>query len=128
MSQNIYQYPNPNWGLKLSLDSYDMSLTFDANDFNKEVVFSPYLIAQTYGNRLPVYFDINNTLTAQDLTLTYKSYNPNNITVCTGCATGYTLNSSNLCAFNCPTNCNACSNNNTCTTCRGETDGGSKLK
>ena len=74
MSQNIYQYPNPNWGLKLSLDSYDMSLTFDGQDFNKEVVFSPYLIAQTYGNRLPMYFDINNTLTAQDLTLTYKNY------------------------------------------------------
>ena len=81
MSQNIYQYPNPNWGLKLSLDSYDMSLTFDSQDFNKEVVFSPYLIAQTYGNRLPIYFDINNTLTAQDLTLTYKNYNYNNVFV-----------------------------------------------
>ena len=81
MSQNIYQYPNPNSGLKLSLDSYDMSLTFDELEFNKEVVFSPYLIAQTYGKRLPFYFDINSSLTAQNLELTYKNYNFNNIFV-----------------------------------------------
>ena len=58
-----------------------MSLTFDEQDFNKEVVFSPYLIAQTYGKRLPFYFDINNPLTAQNLELTYKNYNFNNIFV-----------------------------------------------
>ncbi len=81
MSQNIYQYPNSNVGLKLSLEPYDMSLSLDEKDFNQEVVFSPYLIAQTYGDRLPIYFDINNTLTAQDLTLTYKNYNFNNVFV-----------------------------------------------
>ncbi len=81
MSQNIYQYQNSNVGLKLSLDSYDMSLSSDEKDFNQEVVFSPYLIAQTYGDRLPIYFDINNTLTSQDLNLTYKSYNFENVFV-----------------------------------------------
>jgi len=81
VSQNIYQYPNSNVGLKLSLEPYDMSLSLDEKDFNQEVVFSPYLIAQTYGDRLPIYFDINNTLTAQDLTLTYKNYNFNNVFV-----------------------------------------------
>jgi hypothetical protein len=45
------------------------------------VVFSPFLIAQTYGNKLPVYFDINNPLTVQPLTLNYKQYNQNNIFV-----------------------------------------------
>ena len=79
--QNINQYVRPNWNLNLSLDSNDMSLTSDEKDYNQEVVFSPYLIAQTYGNRLPFYFDINNPLTAQDLTLNYKQYNFNNIFV-----------------------------------------------
>jgi len=80
-SQNINQYVRPNLFPKLSLDAHDMSLTSDEMDFNQEVVFSPYLIAQTYGNRLPFYFDINNPETAQNLTLTYKNYNRDNIFV-----------------------------------------------
>jgi len=79
--QNINQYVYPNWGLKFSLESNDMSLTSDEVNFNQEVVFSPYLIAQTYGDRLPFYFDINNPITAQNLSLTYKNYNKNNIFV-----------------------------------------------
>ena len=80
-SQNINQYVYPNLFPKLSLESYDMSLTSDEMGFNQEVVFSPYLIAQTYGNRLPIYFDINNLNSAQNLTLTYKNYNQDNIFV-----------------------------------------------
>ena len=68
--QNINQFVYPNLFPKFSLETYDMSLTSDEVDFNQEVVFSPYLIAQTYGNRLPFYFDINNPQTAQNLTLT----------------------------------------------------------
>jgi hypothetical protein len=79
--QNINQYVKPNWSLKLNLESNDMSLTSDERDFNQEVVFSPYLIAQTYGNKLPVYFDINNDESVQPLDLIYKEYNPNNIFV-----------------------------------------------
>lgn len=79
--QNINQFVYPNLFPKFALETYDMSLTSDEVDFNQEVVFSPYLIAQTYGNRLPFYFDINNPQTAQNLTLTYKNYNPNNIFV-----------------------------------------------
>lgn len=79
--QNINQYVKPNWSLKLNLESNDMSLTSDERDFNQEVVFSPYLIAQTYGNRLPVYFDINNPESVQPLELIYKEYNPSNIFV-----------------------------------------------
>ena len=79
--QNINQYQRPNWNLILTYDSDDISITTDERDYNEEVVFSPYLIAQTYGNKLPVYFDINNPLTVQDLTLNYKEYNFNNIFV-----------------------------------------------
>ena len=77
--QNINQYVYPNLLPKFALETYDMSLTSDEKDFNQEVVFSPYLIAQTYGNKLPFYFDISNPQTAQNLTLTYKNYNPNNL-------------------------------------------------
>ena len=79
--QNINQYGKPNWGIKLHLDSQDMSLSNDERDYNEEVVFSPYLIAQTFGNRLPISFDINNTLSVQNQTLIYKNYNQNNIFV-----------------------------------------------
>ena len=58
-----------------------MSVTSDAKSFNEEVVFSPYLIAQTYGKKLPVNIDINNTLSVQNQTLSYKQYNRNNIFV-----------------------------------------------
>ena len=80
-SQNINQYGYPNLFPKLSLDSYDMSLTSDETGFNQEVVFSPYLIAQTYGDRLPFYFDINNSDTVPNLNLTYKNYNRDNVFV-----------------------------------------------
>ena len=79
--QNINQYVYPKWGLNIALETYDMSLTSDERGYNQEVVFSPYLIAQTYGNKLPFYFDIDNPLTSQGLSLTYKNYNQNNIFV-----------------------------------------------
>lgn len=79
--QNIRQFvPRNNFPL-LTLETYDMSLTSDEQDFNQEVVFSPYLIAQTYGNRLPFNFNINSTASTQNLILTYKNYNFNNIFV-----------------------------------------------
>jgi hypothetical protein len=79
--QNIRQFtPNNNFPM-LSLETYDMSITSDEQNYNQEVVFSPYLIAQTYGNRLPFYFDINSSASTQSLILTYKNYNFNNIFV-----------------------------------------------
>jgi hypothetical protein len=77
--QNIRQFVPNNLFPQLGLETFDMSLTSDELGFNQEVVFSPYLIAQTYGNKLPFNFDINNTLSAQDIQLTYKNYNYNNI-------------------------------------------------
>ena len=76
--QNIRQFVPRNNFPVLSLETYDMSLTTDEENFNQEVVFSPYLIAQTHGNRLPFYFDINSSASTQNLTLTYKNYNFNN--------------------------------------------------
>ena len=80
-NQNINQYNRPNWEVKLSLDLPDISLVSDERDYNEEVVFSPYLIAQTYGNRLPISFDINNSSSNQNQVLNYKQYNDNNIFV-----------------------------------------------
>ena len=81
MSQNINQFPKPNWGIKLGLESNDMSLVSDERNFNEEVVFSPYLIAQTHGNRLPFYFDINDSDSVQQYSLNYKNYNFDNVFV-----------------------------------------------
>jgi hypothetical protein len=80
-TQNINQYVYPKLKLNLVNDSMDISLSSDEMDYNQEVIFSPYLIAETYGNRLPISYDINNPLTAQSLVLTYKNYNQNNIFV-----------------------------------------------
>lgn len=81
MGQNIHNRPSNNWKLRFALESYDMSLISDEEDFNQEVIFSPYLIAQAYGNRLPFYFDINNPISSQGQQLIYKNYNPNNILI-----------------------------------------------
>ena len=81
MSQNINQYPRPNWGIKLVLETNDMSITNDERNYKEEVIFSPYLIAQSYGNKLPFYFDINDSNSVQQQNLFYKEYNFNNIFV-----------------------------------------------
>lgn len=79
--QNINQYAYQKSRLNLEYDSMDMSLTSDEKDYSEEVVFSPFLIAQTYGKKLPINIDIDNFLTVQPLNLTYKNYNQNNIFV-----------------------------------------------
>ena len=79
--QNINQYVYKKYRINLESDSMDMSLTSDESNYNQEVVFSPFLIAQTYGDRLPINFNISNPLSVQDLTLTYKNYNTNNVFV-----------------------------------------------
>jgi hypothetical protein len=100
--QNINQYVYPNLNPKLALESYDMSLTSDEKGFNMEVIFSPYLIAQTYGNRLPFYFDINSSITNQKFTLNYKEYNRNNIFVSENY---YNINNEDLTCYSAQTSC-----------------------
>ena len=79
--QNINQYVYSKYKLNLVYDGTDMSLASDELGYNEEVIFSPYIIAQTYGNKLPLYFDIDNPLTAQNLNLVYKNFNTNNVFV-----------------------------------------------
>jgi hypothetical protein len=79
-----------------------MSLTSDERGFNMEVIFSPYLIAQTYGNRLPFYFDINSSITNQKFTLNYKEYNRNNIFVSENY---YNINNEDLTCYSAQTSC-----------------------
>jgi|694.fasta_scaffold21540_3 hypothetical protein len=100
--QNINQYVYKKYKLNLVSDSMDMSLTSDEKDYQEEVIFSPYIIAQTYGNKLPIYFDINNPLTAQDLTLTYKNFNPNNVFVSQNY---YNPKNNNFCNYTASTVC-----------------------
>ena len=79
--QNINQYVFQKYKINTVNESMDMSLASDERDYNEEVIFSPYLIAETYGNKLPINIDINNPLTSQGLTLSYKNFNSNNVFV-----------------------------------------------
>jgi len=79
--QNINQYVFQKYKINTVNESMDMSLSSDERDYNEEVIFSPYLIAETYGNKLPINIDINNPLTSQGLILNYKNFNSNNVFV-----------------------------------------------
>ena len=72
--QNINQYNFSKWYLTPSWYNVDMSLASDEVDYNQEVVFSTELIAQNDGNRLPIYFDLNNSLSSQQLSLDYGDF------------------------------------------------------
>jgi hypothetical protein len=80
-SQNINQYNHPKLYPLLSLDTHDMSLTSDERGFNQEVVFSPYLIAETFGDKLPINIDLNSESSSQNITLSYKNYDKDNVVI-----------------------------------------------
>jgi len=101
--QNINQYNYNKWYLRQANYVRDICLASDAKDYNQEVVFSPYLIAQTYGNRLPVYLDLDNSGTTQQLNLTWKNYQESNLLV----SLNYSGNSGeDLSCFSADSNCN----------------------
>lgn len=81
MSQNINEYNFKKFYLKLIDENNDICLASDEVDFNQEVVFSPYLIAQTDGNILPIYVDLNDSDTSQRLNLSYGNYSSGNTLV-----------------------------------------------
>ncbi len=99
--QNINQYVFNKWRLNPNWNNLDMSLASDETDFNEEVVFSTQLIGINDGNRLPIYFDLNNSNSSQQPTLNYGDfisgntsvslnyYNPNNENL--SCFTGNSL-------------------------------------
>ena len=61
--QNINQYNFRKWYLKPVNEITDLCLASDERNYNEEVIFSPYLIAETYGEKLPVYLDLNDPKT-----------------------------------------------------------------
>jgi hypothetical protein len=59
--QNINQYNFRKFGLLPVREITDISLASDERDFDQEVVFSPLLIGEYDGNRMPLKFDFNST-------------------------------------------------------------------
>lgn len=100
--QNINQYYYKKYGLKFVYDGMDMSLASDEKDYNEEVIFSPYIIAQTYGNKLPFYFDIDDVNISQNLNLKYKSFNTDNVLVSQNY---YDPNNDDFCCFSASSSC-----------------------
>ena len=61
--QNINQYNFRRWGLKPANEITDICLASDEKDYDQEVVFSPLLIGELDGNRMPFKFNFNSTET-----------------------------------------------------------------
>lgn len=59
--QNINQYNYRRWGLKFFNEITDFCLASDERDYNEDVIFSPYLIGEFDGNRMPIKMDFNST-------------------------------------------------------------------
>jgi uncharacterized delta-60 repeat protein len=57
--QNINQYVFKRLYLKPLNEITDISLASDERDYDEEVIFSPFLIGEDDGNRMPLNFDIN---------------------------------------------------------------------
>jgi len=63
--QNINQYNFRRWGLKPVNEVTDICLASDEKDYDQEVVFSPLLIGEDNGNRMPFKFDFNSSGTTK---------------------------------------------------------------
>ncbi len=59
--QNINQYNFRRWGIKPVNEITDICLASDERDYDQEVVFSPLLIGELDGNRMPFKFDFNSS-------------------------------------------------------------------
>ena len=72
--QNINQYNFNKWYVKPVPKIFDICLASDEKDYNEEVVFSTNLIGYNDGDRLPIYFDLNNPLSSQRLSINYGNF------------------------------------------------------
>ena len=63
--QNINQYNFRRWGLLPVNEITDICLASDEKSYDQEVVFSPLLIGEDDGNRMPFKFDFNNSGTTR---------------------------------------------------------------
>jgi hypothetical protein len=87
--QNINQYNFRRWGLKPANEITDICLASDEKDYDQEVVFSPLLIGELDGNRMPFRFDFNSSGTTlcptsactfdYDTIVSENYWNPTNI-------------------------------------------------
>jgi hypothetical protein len=59
--QNINQYNFRRFGLKPLNEVTDLCLASDEKDYDQEVIFSPLLIGENDGNRMPFNFDFNSS-------------------------------------------------------------------
>ena len=59
--QNINQYNFRRWGIKPVNEVTDICLASDEKDYDQEVIFSPLLIGENDGNRMPFKFDFNSS-------------------------------------------------------------------
>jgi hypothetical protein len=100
--QNIREYNYRKWFLRPVGQNLDLNLASDEKDYNEEVVFSSNLIAQNDGNRLPIYFDLNNSGSSQLFLLNYGVYNSANTLVSLNY---YNPNNENLDMFTSSTLC-----------------------
>jgi len=100
--QNIREYNYRKWFLRPVGQNFDLNLASDERNYNEEVVFSTNLIAQNDGNRLPIYFDLNNSGSSQLFVLDYGVYNSANTLVSLNY---YNPNNDNLDMFTASTLC-----------------------
>jgi hypothetical protein len=100
--QNIREYNYKKWYLKPYGQNLDFSLSSDEKDFNQEIVFSNKIIGYNDGNRLPIYFDLNNSGSSQIFILNYGVYNSANTLVSLNY---YNPNNQNLDMFTASTLC-----------------------
>lgn len=100
--QNIREYNYRKWFLRPVGQNLDLNLASDERNYNEEVVFSNNLIAQNDGNRLPIYFDLNNSGSSQLFVLNYGIYNSANTLVSLNY---YNPNNDNLDMFTASTLC-----------------------
>ena len=86
--QNINQYVFNKFYLKPSGEITDVSLASDENDYDKEIVFSPYIVGYGDGNRMPISFDFNSRDTSKciacgdwesDVIVSENYWNPQNL-------------------------------------------------
>ena len=79
--QNINQYNYPKLKMQVIYDGQDMSLASDEVDYNQEVIFSPFIIGASNGEKLPINVDLNSASSTLNIPLVYGQYNPNNVVI-----------------------------------------------
>jgi hypothetical protein len=100
--QNINQYNFRKWYLVDKSEIQDFCLTSDERDYKEEVIFSPLLIAEEDGTRLPFNFDLNSSGSSELYVLNYDDYNPYNNLISTNY---YNPNNYDLSCFSSQTIC-----------------------